>query len=381
MNTPHGKAGPVEPLRVVALTRTSSRGPSTRYRIEQFRPRLAELGITVETRPLFGESWFRLLEQPPGLWRGLRKAAYSLGRLPARLAQARAADRSGADLVLIEQQLFPYLPWWLERPWWPRRTPVLLEFDDALWLTFAHAAKLRAACAQATAVLVGNEELARFAADSGGRVQIVPTVVDTDLYAGAAAAAPPGGPPTRPLRVGWIGLRYNLAYLDQVARPLARLAAAGKACELRVISSGLPPAGPQWDGVTLVHRPWSLATEVTEIAACDVGIMPLPDSPWARGKCGLKLLQFMAAGRPVVASPVGVNTTIVRPGQEGLLAGDEPAWEQALGRLWEDNALRLRLGRAARERVVTEYALASWAPRLAETYRLASRPSSAAAAP
>ena len=367
-------AGGSAPLRVVALTRTGPRGPSTRYRIEQYRPELARLGIEVETRPLFGDSWFRILEVRNPLARTLLKVPYSLGRLVARLAQALAADRAGGDLVLIEQQLFPYLPWFVERLFWPRHTPVLLEFDDAIWLTFAHEAKLRAACARASLVLVGNEELARFAHTSGARVAVVPTVVDAGRYAPVAERPPEGGPPERPLRVGWIGLRYNLAYLEQVAAPLARLGASGRPCELRVISSGAPAPGPAWSGVPVVHRPWSEATEADEIAACDVGIMPLPDDAWARGKCGLKLLQFMAAGRPVVASPVGVNPEIVREGQEGLLAADEAGWEHALRRLCDDPGLRIRLGRQARLRVVRDYALASWAPRLAETYRLASRP-------
>ena len=362
------------PLRVIALTRTGPRGPSTRYRIEQYRPHLARLGITVETRPLFGDGWFSILEVRHPLVRTLLKAPYSLGRLVARLGQALAADRAGADLVLVEQQLFPYLPWPVERLFWPRRTPVLLEFDDAIWLTFAHEAKLRAACARASLVLVGNGELARFAGAAGARVAIVPTVVDTARYASAAARPPESGPPGRPLRVGWIGLRYNLEYLEQVAGPLARLAASGRPCELRVISSGAPAPGPAWAGVTVVHRPWSEATEADEIAACDVGIMPLPDDAWARGKCGLKLLQFMAAGRPVVASPVGVNPEIVRDGREGLLAADGAGWEDALRRLCDDPELRTRLGRQARLRVEQSYALASWAPRLAETYRLASHP-------
>lgn len=352
-------------LRVLALARTGLRGPSTRYRIAQYREELARRGIEVELAPLFDEGWFRILETRPAAWRTLLKAGYSLGRLLARAAQARRADRGGHDLVLIEQQLFPYLPWALERLLWPRRTPVLLEFDDAIWLTFAHERKLSRACARADAVLVGNEFLAGFARRGARRVEVIPTTIDLSRY----PSAPPPPAAGRPLRLGWIGLRYNLGFLSPLAGPLRRLAAQGVPLELRVISSAAPE-GPEWRGLPVVHRPWSEAGEVAEMQACDAGLMPLPDDDWARGKCALKLLQFMAAGRPVVASPVGVNRELLRHGENGLLAADEAGWEDALRRLASDPGLRERLGAAGRASVESGYSLSGWAGRLAETYRL-----------
>ena len=353
------------PLRVLALTRTSRRGPSTRYRIEQYRSELAAHGIELTTRPLFGDAWFSILETRPAPLRGLLKAGYSLARLVARAAQAREAARGGHDLVLVEQQLFPYLPWSLERRLWPKRTPVLLEFDDAIWLTAGHEEKLAAACARAALVLVGNDFLREWAARHAARTAVIPTTIDMARY----PASPPPDPDGRPLRVGWIGLRYNLGYLSALAGPLRRLQESGQCVELRVISSGAP-SGPEWDGLSVVHRPWSEDGELAEMQACDLGVMPLPDVPWARGKCGLKLLQFMAAGRPVVASPVGVNTTIVKDGENGLLAADADGWLAALRRL-SDPELRLRLGAAGRASVERSYSVSGWASRLAETYRLA----------
>jgi glycosyltransferase involved in cell wall biosynthesis len=351
-------------VKVVALTRTSRRGPSTRYRIEQYRAGLARLGIEVQTLPLFEDRWFEILEVPGAARRGLLKAGYSLRRLLARVAQARAAARGGADVVLIEQQLFPYLPWALERWLWPSRTPVILEFDDAIFLTPGHRRKLERECARARLVIVGNEFLRAFAAPHSPRVVVIPTTVDVP------AAAPPRRAPDGTLRVGWIGLRYNLGYLRELAAPLARLSASGVPCELRVISSGPPDLGPEGAGVKVVHRPWSEAAEAAEIADCDVGVMPLPDTPWARGKCALKLLQFMAAGRPVVASPVGCNRELIRDGENGLFAADAAGWEKALRRLHEDPALALRLGDAGRRTVQAGYSVPSATPRLAETYRL-----------
>lgn len=353
-------------MKIVALTRTSPIGPSTRYRIEQYRPALASQGIELVTLPLFGRTWFAILGCRPALLRALLKAPYSLARLIVRVAQARSAALGDADLVLVEQQLFPYLPSVLEELLWPARKPTILEFDDALWLTPGHASKLARLCARASLVIAGNAHLADFARATARRVVVIPTTVDVERY--RRERRPPDGT----LRVGWIGLRYNLPYLLPLAEPLRRLAACGVDCELRVISSGLPGPRSAWKGVRLVHRPWSEATEVDEIAACDVGVMPLPDTPWSAGKCGLKLLQFMAAGRPVVASPVGVNPQIVQPGENGLLAADAAQWEAALHRLHAEAGLAARLGQAGRATVEERYSLTSGASLVAETYRLAS---------
>jgi len=357
-------------MKVVALTRTSRLGPSTRYRIEQYVPRLRGQGIEVETRPLFGDAWMRLRAVRPAPARVLAKGGYAAARLVARVGQVLAARAGDADLVLVEQQLFPYLPAWIETLLWPRR-PTILEFDDAIHLTFAHRRKLERLCALATHVLVGNEHLAAFARRTARAVSVVPTTVDPARY------PPPPGPREGPFRVGWIGLPYNFASLEVLAGPLARMAADGIDCELRVISSDHPPFdGPRWAGVRVVARPWSEATEVAELQACTVGVMPLPDDEWSRGKCGLKLLQSMAAGLPVVASPIGVNPGIVGSGEDaaGLLAEDEPAWEAALRRLERDRVAAAAMGRAARERVARAYSLEMGARLVADAYRLALAP-------
>jgi glycosyltransferase involved in cell wall biosynthesis len=349
----------------VALTRTSLRGPSTRYRVGQYRALLAEQGLQVELQPLFGDGWFAILERRRGPVRTLLKGGYSLMRLMARCAQAWRAARSAPDLVLIEQQLFPYLPWTLEQLLWPRSVPTLLEFDDAIWLTFAHERKLARACARADLVVVGNEFLAAFARRHSDRVRVIPTTVDVDRQ------APNPRERNGTLRVGWIGLRYNLPYLRMLAEPLAALAREGLDCELRVISSAAPEPGPVWTGVKVVHRAWSQQTEAEEIADCDVGVMPLPDDDWARGKCGLKLLQFMAAGLPVVASPIGLNRELLRDGENGLLAEDARGWADALRRLHRDPLLARRLGAAGRETVREGYSLTRGAALVADAYRQA----------
>lgn len=358
-------------MKVLALTRTSSIGPSTRYRIEQYRPLLAEQGIEIETAPLFDERWFAILERPPGLGRTLAKASYSVGRLVARCAQALSAGRSDADVVLIEQQLFPYLPVIFELALWPGAKRTLVEMDDAIYLTRGHRSKLQRLWARADMVIVGNRFLAEVVRPFAKELAIIPTTVDVSRYEAAweaQRARREVASAQGPLRVGWVGLRYNFPYLQLLAEPLARIAATGRPVELRVISSACPDPGPEWGAVQLVHRPWSEDGEAGEIGQCDLGVMPLPDNEWSRGKCALKLLQYMAAGVPVVASPVGVNADLVRHGENGLLAADAPGWEAALGQLAADPGLRARLGEAGRQTVISDFSLVMGAKMVAKAY-------------
>jgi glycosyltransferase involved in cell wall biosynthesis len=134
-----------------------------------------------------------------------------------------------------------------------------------------------------------------------------------------------------------------------------------RAVELRVIGA----AAPKWQGVTTMTVGWSLPSEAAAIGACDVGIMPLPDGPWERGKCGYKLIQYMACGLPVIGSPVGVNSTIIDDGIDGFVAANSAQWEKALSRLAGDPALRLSMGRRGREKVVAHYSVQAVTPRLA----------------
>jgi glycosyltransferase involved in cell wall biosynthesis len=193
-------------------------------------------------------------------------------------------------------------------------------------------------------------------------VEIFPTVVDIDRYSTAPSggAEVDGGPPV----VGWIGSPATVGYLRAVVEPLNRLSAAGR---IRVRVVGAPAeALPE---LTAAFLPWSEADESRLVAGFDIGIMPLPDTPWERGKCAYKLIQCMACAKPVVASPVGANADVVRDGVDGLLAADPAAWTAALEALAADRDLRRRFGAAGRAAVERSYSLQSTAPRLAALLR------------
>ncbi len=352
-------------MKVFALTRTSEIGPSTRYRILQYRRALQAEGIEVEVRPLFGKTWFAILAFPVPLLQQIAKGLYALLRLLVRLGQTLEARGKTVDLVLIEQQLFPYLPDCIEALFWPRSKPVLLEFDDAIWLTPGHRKKMARHCARASAVVVGNHFLAQFARESSDKVTVIPTTVDLSRY----PASPSPEKDNEAFRLGWVGLPYNFSYLEDLSEAIRAVAEGPRPCEVHVISRGLPNGTESFGKARLIARPWSEETEGKDLAACHIGIMPLPDTDWTRGKCGLKILQYMASGLPVIASPVGVNTEIIEDGVNGLLANTPKEWTAALQRLRDHPKEAAKIGAAGRKTVEERFSLEIGALAVAEAYR------------
>jgi hypothetical protein len=320
----------------------------------------------VEIRPLFTQVWFRLRLLRPAAPALFFKAPYVLWRCLLRLFALRGAR--AADLVVIEHQLFPYLPFALERWLLPRRTPWILEFDDAIYLTRFHGRKLARLMACATRVVVGNRTLAEHARRFQPAVEVVPTSLDLDRFPDPRSCALQEDGREGPLRVGWIGLPSNLEALKLVEVPLRKLHRSAPLL-LCVLSSG--PV-PELD-LPVEAVEWSEEIEVDWLVGLDVGIMPLPDSPWSRGKCALKALQYFAAGVPVVAAPFGVNTEIIDPGRNGYLARDEQEWFAALLQLARDPALRRRVGLAGRETVEAGFALRRLTDRIATLWMKTAR--------
>jgi glycosyltransferase involved in cell wall biosynthesis len=244
--------------------------------------------------------------------------------------------------------------------------PYVLDYDDAVFhlydehrsaaIRWALGGKHPSLMRRAALVVVGNGYLADCAERAGARnVAVVPTAVDLDRYGAAREAAQDGAPP----RVGWIGQRSTADFLRPLAPLFERLAAAGKA-RFAAIGIDARALGLPMDGV-----PWSEDSEVHSIRGLDVGVMPLVDGPFERGKCGYKLVQYMACGLPVVASPVGVNRQLVEHGVNGFLATTNEEWRMALETLLSDAGLRRRMGRAGRRMVEETYCLQVTAPRIA----------------
>lgn len=345
-------------FRVLFLTKYTRAGASSRYRIFQYLPGLQSAGLECTVSPLFDGAYL--------------KHKYANGRASLRHVLAAFSRRLRAVLtvprgavVVVEYEVLPFFPALFERWLAWRCCRLVVDYDDALfhqydqhanpWVRRLLGGKIATVMRLADTVIAGNDYLASYARRAGARgVEVIPTVVDLARY---PAHQPSSG--LAVFTIGWIGSPSTARYLRDIAPALAAVCQGGRA-RVRLIGSG--PI--DLCGVPVEVLPWREDTEVDEIRRFDVGIMPLPDEPWARGKCGFKLIQYMACGLPVVASPVGVNSEIVENGVNGSLATTTADWVQALEALRSDVDLRQRMGIAGRKRVEVSYCLGVTAPRL-----------------
>lgn len=347
------------PLKVLVLTKYGPLGASSRMRFLQFLPWLQQAGFQVTVQPLLSDQLLltRYKDGAYGFWPLLR--AYAV-----RIRALRARGRF--DAVWIEKEALPWFPAWFER-WLLRRTPYVLDFDDAVfhnydlhcitWVRRVYGRRIDRVMAGAQLVVAGNSYLADRAFATGTRhVHVLPTVVDLLRYRSKQSYEIK----TRP-RVVWIGSPSTVQYLRALAEPLAALSKR-LPFTLRVIGGGaLTMPGVDVEVVT-----WSADTEANAIAVCDVGIMPLRNTPWEQGKCAYKLIQYMACGLPTVASPIGANCEVVIEGETGFFADTPSEWVEKLQQLLGDPALRERFGQAGRAQVQAAYCLQQVAPKLVQ---------------
>jgi len=218
--------------------------------------------------------------------------------------------------------------------------------DESVW----RKRKFSATCRWADAVVAGNEVLAQAARPAARDIAVLPTSIDTACYMPTTAG--PAEPPT----IAWIGSPENLIYLEMIRPALARLSMRHPGLRLRVICSQFP----DWSDVAVQRVPWSSATEAESLAGAHIGVMPLTDDAWSRGKCAFKLLQYMAASLPCVASPVGANTEAVLDGVNGFHATGALEWEQSLEKLIASAELRASFGAQGRAHVEARYSLRTY---------------------
>lgn len=351
-------------MNILILSRYGRLGASSRLRMLQYLPSLGQVEVKCDVRPFFDDEMLRAKYQLGGY--GFSSLVRAYGSRVIQLLR-----RKRFDLIWIEKEALPWLPVQVERALL-QGVPYVLDFDDAwfhnydlhrsAWVRRILGHRLDRLMAGARLVIGGNDYLLQRARDAGARwVERVPTVIDLDRYPLGpekllGASAP---------KIVWIGSPSTVRYLSGLAEPLRALAQRVP-FKLRVIGAPLEMAGVEVECV-----PWTEASEVAAIAECDIGVMPLFDSPWERGKCGYKLIQYMACGLPVVASSVGVNGQIVQEGISGFLADTAQAWVTVLAKLLADAALRQRMGHAGRLRVEQEYCLQVTGPRLVGLLRSA----------
>lgn len=350
-------------LRILILSRYDKLGSSSRLRMLQYIPRLEALGAQVSVAPLLDDAYILSLYNSQG---GLLSKARNLAATAMSYWQRLwiIAGSKKFDVLWLEKELFPFLPGLFELLPGAMGLPYVVDYDDATFhrydlhdskiVRLLLGGKLKPLLASADAVTAGNRYLADYASRAGAKqVSIVPTVLDIDRY----SVSPE--PADEVFRIGWIGSPSTAKYLNVIAEPLRKLAQ-----QKRIILVTIGASALELPGVSLEQHEWTLATEAKLLESIHVGVMPLPDSPWERGKCGYKLIQYMACGRPVIASPVGVNTEIVTA-EVGFLAADEQAWLDAFNTLIDQATLRQKLGRSGRMRVEQEFSLQAAAAKIA----------------
>lgn len=260
------------------------------------------------------------------------------------------------SVIMVEKELFPWLPWWFERPFY-RNAKVIVDIDDAVFhyyegslVRFFLGRKFFGLFKRADVVLAGNEYLKQNAIKYGAnKVMLFPTVVSIDRYFVQAANIHS----SEVAEIVWIGTPYTQTYLIEIMKAL-EIVYSKVPFKLKVIGAN---AAEYLKRPFVEIVPWSEASEITEISKSDVGIMPLPDKPFERGKCGYKLIQYMACGLPVIASPVGVNTSLISEGVNGFLCSSESDWINALASLLLDRDLRRRYGEYGKSLVKKQFSL------------------------
>ncbi len=349
---------------VLALTRYEDMGASSRYRFLQYLPYLSQQGFNVEVQPLLDNAYVA------GLYRGDSVDVPAIARAYAKRLVHLVRNRK-YDLIWIEKEALPFVPGWLEVLLLGGRTSYVLDYDDAVFHNYdRHSRRLvrtllgtkyDRVMRGSALVVAGNAYIAERARRSGAaRVETVPTVVDLDRYPTVERYD------ADEIAVGWIGTPVTAKFLNVVPPILSQLRPDERVRFVAIGSGPLP-----WATDRVEVAPWSSETEVARLRSLSIGIMPIPDNPFERGKSGLKLLQYMAVGLPVVASPVGVNREIVEQGVNGFLCETTDEWVTAIRALAADAGLRQRMGQAGRRKVEALYSLQASAPRMASLLRCA----------
>lgn len=340
--------------------------PGQRFRIEQWEPLLAAEGIEITYAPFETEELRSVLHTGGGVF---AKVGAVTSSIRARGRELRNLEKF--DLVYLFREAAILGPPWFERRIARAGVPIVFDFDDAIFVSYKSPSngylsylKFPAKTAEivrlSAHIMAGNQYLADYSLQFNDNVSIVPTTIDTDKY--IVVERPEPDVPT----IGWSGSFSTVQHLDTI-RDVLRELAQTEQFRLRVI--GTPTY--KIPDVDTEAMQWRSATEIEDLGEIDIGIMPLPDEDWSRGKCGLKALQYMALGVPTICSPVGVNSTIIRDGVNGYIADTAAEWIDALKTLLHDPDLRHRIGMAGRKTVEDEYSARVVAPKVAEIFRAA----------
>lgn len=340
--------------------------PSQRFRFEQYFKILNKQGWQYKVVPFWGNRTWRILyesghyyQKSIGLFKGWLKRVALLFQL------------SKYEFIFLHREALPFGPavyeWLLSKVF---KKKIIYDFDDAIWIANASEenkfiaqlkwhSKIKRICSMANKISCGNEFLIEFAKNYNDDVIHNPTTVDTDDYHNIIKGTSEEIPV-----IGWTGTHSTLPFLNSFISVLRKLE-QNQTFTFLVISD----KNPDYDLNDLQTINWDKDTEIKDLLKIDIGVMPMPDNDWTRGKCGLKILQYMALGIPPLASPVGVNTKIIDHGINGFICESDSDWEKYISQLIQDKELRTSMGEKARGKVISDYAVSSNASNFLDLFK------------
>lgn len=340
------------------------RSPGQRFRFEQYLSHLEANGYECNFSPLLDEKRDKIFYAPGNYF---RKFLILLNSYIKRMNNL--TDSCNYDIIFVFREALYTRSTYFERRF-AKQAPVIFDFDDSIWLQnvseankrFAfmkNAGKTKDIISISSLIFAGNDYLAAYARQFNNNVEIVPTTIDTEEYKRIPQ------PATNTVCIGWSGSKTTIQHFNFAIEALKQIKERyGERVSLRVIGD----ENYRNEELGIQGLAWKKDTEIADLSAIDIGIMPLPDDEWAKGKCGLKGLQYMALEIPTIMSPVGVNSDIITDGENGMLASTTAEWVEKLSQLIEDAELRDRMGKAGRKTVVDHYSVEAWKDRYVELF-------------
>lgn len=333
-----------------------NRSPSQRFRFEQYIPYLQENGINCSFSYLLNETDDKIFYSKGNY---LKKFLIVLKSFFKRIKELKTINQY--DMAFVQRECFMLGTSYFEKKIAKKGVQLIFDFDDSIWLqnvseankTFVwlkNPKKTAQIITYANTVIAGNQYLANYALNFNKNVIIIPTTIDTEEYQKIKA------PKNKKIVIGWSGSITTIQHFEFAIPFLKELKKKyPNKIEIKVIGD----ANYSNKELNIQGVAWDKKTEIKSLSSFDIGIMPLPGDEWAKGKCGLKGLQYMALEIPTVMSPVGVNTEIIQDGENGFLANSDQEWIEKLSLLIESDALRIKLGKAGRKTVMDSYSITS----------------------
>jgi len=336
-----------------------SEGASNRYRVEQYLPYLKKETIRYSLRPFWSRQAYKILYLK-GCY--FRKAIFFICGTLSRILDLLVIFRY--DIVFIHREAYPIGWAFFDSVLSLIGKPIIFDFDDAIFLPassqsnyfikrFKKPEKVDDAIKKSKYVIAGNSYLADFALRFNRSVTIIPTPIDTDKYYPVVKG------PSEKIIIGWIGSFTTLYFLDPMREVFIFLSKKFPDVRFKVVGGNFSINGLS----CVISKPWSPDQELDDLSTFDIGIMPMPDNDWTKGKCGFKAILYMSMGIPCVCSPVGMNNEIIRDGVNGFLADNQEEWVSKLSFLIGDFKLRRKIGEEARRTVEEKYSLKVNAPK------------------